>query len=48
MGARMIKALKETLKNLDEKIKKIMINGLYFSLIISIIGTRNTYLLHIS
>ncbi len=35
----MIKALKETLKNLDKKVKKIMVNGLYFSLLISFIGT---------
>ena len=31
--------IKNTIKNLDMKIKKIMINGLRFSLIISIIAT---------
>lgn len=35
----MITALKETINKFDNKVKKIMINGLYFSLIISIIGT---------
>lgn len=35
----MLKALNDTIKNLDEKVKKIMINGLYFSLIVSVIGT---------
>ncbi len=35
----MLKVLYDTVKNLDEKVKKIMIKGLYFSLIVSIIGT---------
>lgn len=35
----MIKLLIDTIKNFDLKIRKIMINGLYFSLIISLIGT---------
>ena len=35
----MIEKLSNTVKNFDLKIKKIMINGLYFSLVISLIGT---------
>lgn len=35
----MLKALTDTIKNFDLKVKKIMINGLYFSLLVSIIGT---------
>ena len=35
----MLKSLNDTIKNFDKKVKKIMINGLYFSLIISIIGS---------
>lgn len=35
----MITTLKNTINNFDNKIKKIMINGLYFSLLISLIGT---------
>lgn len=35
----MVKTLINTVKNLDLKIKKIMSNGLYFSLSIAIIGT---------
>ena len=35
----MIKTLTNTIKNFDMKVKKIMINGLYFSLLVSIIGT---------
>lgn len=34
----MVKNLVHTIKGFDEKIKKIMVNGLYFSLIISIIA----------
>lgn len=34
----MIKTLNDTIKNLDNKIKEIMIKGLHFSLIVSIIG----------
>lgn len=35
----MFNVLVNTIKNFDLKIKKIMINGLYFSLFISILGT---------
>ena len=35
----MIEDLKHTIQNFDLKIKKIMKNGLYFSLFISIIST---------
>ena len=35
----MIKQLTDTFKNFDLKIKKVMKYGLYFSLLISIIGT---------
>ena len=35
----MIKKLNDTIKNFDLKVKKIMVNGLYFSLLISLIGT---------
>lgn len=35
----MIKEITNTVKNFDLKIKEIMIKGLHFSLIISIIGT---------
>ncbi len=35
----MLNKLILTIKNFDLKIKKILINGLYFSLIVSIIGT---------
>lgn len=35
----MIKTLKDTIKNLDPKTKKIMTNGLYFSLAVLITGT---------
>ena len=35
----MLNKLISTIKNFDLKIKKILINGLYFSLIVSIIGT---------
>lgn len=35
----MIKTLTDAIKNFDIKVKKIMVNGLYFSLFISIIGT---------
>lgn len=34
----MIKSLIDTVKNLDLKVKKIMVNGLHFSLLVSIIG----------
>lgn len=34
-----INTLKDTIKNLDLKVKKIMSNGLYFSLLVAIIGT---------
>lgn len=35
----MIKMLIDTIKNFDLKIKKIMMNGLRFSLLVSLIGT---------
>ena len=35
----MLKTLNDTIKNFDLKIRKIMVNGLYFSLLISLIGT---------
>lgn len=35
----MIKEITNTVKNFDLKIKEIMVKGLHFSLIISIIGT---------
>lgn len=35
----MFKSLLDTIKNFDIKIKKILTNGLYFSLFVSIIGT---------
>lgn len=35
----MLKTLKDTFKNFDLKIKKILFNGLRFSLIVSLIGT---------
>lgn len=35
----MIKILIETVKNLDSKVKNIMVKGLHFSLVVSIIGT---------
>lgn len=35
----MIENLKKTIKNFDVKIKKTLVSGLYFSLIVSIIGT---------
>ena len=34
-----INSIFDTVKNLDAKVKKIMVNGLYFSLAIAIIGT---------
>lgn len=34
----MLNSLVDTYKNFDLKIKKVMINGLYFSLAISIVG----------
>lgn len=34
-----VKTLIDTIKNLDLKVKKIMSNGLYFSLFVAIIGT---------
>ncbi len=35
----MLENIKNTIKNFDLKIKKIMINGLRFSLILALIGT---------
>lgn len=35
----MIKALLETFHNFDKKVKKIMMNGLYFSLLVAMLGT---------
>jgi len=34
----MLESLINTIKNFDLKIKKILVNGLYFSLLVSIIG----------
>lgn len=34
-----INSIFDTVKNLDSKVKKIMVSGLYFSLAVSIIGT---------
>ena len=39
MEVNMIENLKKTIKNFDVKIKKTLVSGLYFSLIVSIIGT---------
>lgn len=36
---KIINTINETLKNLDSKVKKIMMNGLKFSLLVSLIGT---------
>ena len=35
----MIKTLNDTIKNLDKKVKEIMVKGLLFSLLVSLIGT---------
>ncbi len=35
----MLKMLTDTIKNFDLKVKKILKNGLYFSLIVGLIGT---------
>ena len=39
MGVFILENLINTIKNFDSKIKKIMINGLYFSFVIAIIAT---------